>query len=419
MDASKVYDEAIVIDGLSISNWESDAVFQRLRAGNITAINATVATWENFQQTMAHLAKWMRRFRERQDILQVKETADIHTAKKLGKTGIILGFQNASPIENELDRLGLFLALGVRVIQLTYHETNLLGSGCWERFDSGLSNFGVDAVREMNRLGILIDLSHVGPKTTMEAIEMSEQPVAITHANARSFYNHPRNKEEDALKLLAEKGGVVGATSYTPFLPKGYDSTLEDFVDALDNMVERIGLDHVAIGTDSTHDQPLEFWHFIVSQQGTKFPSTFADGSVPYTEINFQPKGIDTPAEFPNLAEALAKAEALREGVEPLTDRCLPHVFAQHLGAGRGLALGVGKGDLAHVDVPVGIHRHRMGREKASRAVGVVLAPLGQDASVGCPDGHAGGGLVQPGLAPIHEDTADFGHAEVLLPILA
>ena len=305
-EARKVYDEAIVIDGLNVSNWESDAVFERLRAGNITAINATVATWENFVQTMAHLTAWMRRFRERHDIVQVKETADIHAAKELGKTGIILGFQNASPIENELDRLGLFLALGVRVIQLTYHETNLLGSGCWERNDCGLSNFGVDAVREMNRLGIVIDLSHVGPKTTMDAIEMSEQPVAITHANARSFCGHPRNKEEEALKLLAEKGGVVGATSFANFLPKGFDSTVEDFVDAIDDMVERIGLDHVAIGTDSTHDQPLEFWHYIVSQQGTKFPSTFADGSVPYTELSFQPKGIDSPAEFPNLAEALA-----------------------------------------------------------------------------------------------------------------
>ena len=305
-EARKIYDEAIVIDGLNVSNWESDAVFERLRAGNITAINATVATWENFVQTMAHLTAWMRRFRERHDIVQVKETADIHAAKKLGKTGIILSFQNASPIENELDRLGLFLALGVRVIQLTYHETNLLGSGCWERNDCGLSNFGVDAVREMNRLGIVIDLSHVGPKTTMDAIEMSEQPVAITHANARSFCGHPRNKEEEALKLLAEKGGVVGATSFANFLPKGFDSTVEDFVDAIDDMVERIGLDHVAIGTDSTHDQPLEFWHYIVSQQGTKFPSTFADGSVPYTELSFQPKGIDSPAEFPNLAEALA-----------------------------------------------------------------------------------------------------------------
>ena len=317
-DARKIYDEAIVIDGLSISNWESDAVFRRLRAGNITAINATVATWENFVQTMAHLSAWMRRFRERDDILQVKETADIYTAKEQGKTGIILSFQNASPIENELDRLGLFLALGVRVIQLTYHETNLLGSGCWERTDGGLSNFGVDAVREMNRLGIVIDLSHVGPKTTMDAIEMSEQPVAITHANARSFCGHPRNKEEDALRLLAEKGGVVGATSFANFLPKGFDSTVEDFVDAIDDMVERVGIDHVAIGTDSTHDQPLEFWHYIGSQQGTKFPSTFADGSVPYTELSFQPKGIDSPAEFPNLAEALVNRGYSAEDITKL-----------------------------------------------------------------------------------------------------
>ena len=317
-EARKIYDEAIVIDGLSISNWESDAVFRRLRAGNITAINATVATWENFLQTMAHLSAWMRCFRERDDILQVKETADIYAAKEQGKTGIILSFQNASPIENELDRLGLFLALGVRVIQLTYHETNLLGSGCWERTDGGLSNFGVDAVREMNRLGIVIDLSHVGPKTTMDAIEMSEQPVAITHANARSFCGHPRNKEEDALKLLAEKGGVVGATSFANFLPKGFDSTVEDFVDAIDDMVERVGIDHVAIGTDSTHDQPLEFWHYIGSQQGTKFPSTFADGSVPYTELSFQPKGIDSPAEFPNLAEALVNRGYSAEDITKL-----------------------------------------------------------------------------------------------------
>ena len=302
----EIYDGAIVIDGLSVCNWNSDAVFRELRAGKFTAINATVSTWENFIQTMAHLAAWMRRFRERDDILQVKTTDDIRAAKKLEKTGIILGFQNASPIENELDRLGLFLALGVRVIQLTYHETNLLGSGCWERNDAGLSNFGVDAVREMNRLGILIDLSHVGPRTTLDAIETSEQPVAITHANARSFCDHPRNKEEDALIRLAEKGGVVGATSFAPFLPRGFESTVEDFVDAIDDMVERIGIDHVAIGTDSTHDQPLEFWHYIGSQQGTKFPSTFADGSLPYTELSFQPRGIATSSEFPNIAEALA-----------------------------------------------------------------------------------------------------------------
>ncbi|MBV7340204.1 dipeptidase [Chloroflexi bacterium TSY] len=304
-EAKTLYDEAIIIDGLNVSNWNSTAVFDSLRAGNVTAINATVATWENFQQTMDHITAWLRRFRQRHDILQVKRTDDIHAAKKSGKTGIILGFQNASPIENDLDRLGLFHALGVRVIQLTYHERNLLGNGCWERRDEGLSNFGVDAVREMNELGIVIDLSHVGDRTTLEAIETSEQPVAITHANARSFCDHPRNRTEESLKLLAEKGGVVGACSFAPFLPKGFDSTIDNFVDAIDDMVQRIGIDHVGIGTDNTQDQLLSFWRYIGSQQGTKFPSTFSDTILRYDELVFQPKGMETPAKFPNLADAL------------------------------------------------------------------------------------------------------------------
>ncbi len=305
LETRRIYDEAIVIDGLNVSNWNSVAVFEALRAGNVTAINATVATWENFQQTMDHIAAWLRRFRERHDILKVGSTYDIRAAKESGKTGIILGFQNASPIENDLDRLGLFHALGVRVIQLTYHERNLLGNGCWERRDEGLSNFGIDAVREMNALGIVIDLSHVGDQTTLEAIETSEQPVAITHANARNFCDHPRNRTEESLKLLAEKGGVVGACSFANFLPTGFDSTIDDFVDAIDDMVQRVGIDHVGIGTDNTQDQPLCFWHYLVSQQGTKYPATFADTSLRYDELVFQPKGMETPAEFPNLVVAL------------------------------------------------------------------------------------------------------------------
>ena len=131
-----------------------------------------------------------------------------------------------------------------------------MGNGCWERRDDGLSNFGLDAIREMNALGILIDLSHVGDRTTLEAIELSEKPVAITHANARSYFNHPRNKTDDALKLLAERRGVIGATSITSFLPTQFESTLEDYVDAIDDMVERVGIDHVGVGTDFTQDQP-------------------------------------------------------------------------------------------------------------------------------------------------------------------
>ena len=138
---------------------------------------------------------------------------DINCAKQVGKVGVVLGFQNASPIENDLNRLALFRQLGVGIIQVTYHERNLLGNGCYERRDDGLSNFGIDAVREMNQVGILIDLSHVGERSTLETIDFSEKPVACTHANAKSYHDVPRNKTDEALKLMAENGGVVDIPS--------------------------------------------------------------------------------------------------------------------------------------------------------------------------------------------------------------
>ena len=150
-------------------------------------------------------------------LIPVKTAADILQAKQEGKVGVILGWQNASPIENHLSRFDLFHTLGVRIIQITYNERNLLGNGCYERRDEGLTNFGIDAIKEMNRLGILIDLSHVGDHTTLEAIELSEKPVAITHANARAFVNHVRNKTDEALLLLVEKGGVIGANAFPAF----------------------------------------------------------------------------------------------------------------------------------------------------------------------------------------------------------
>ena len=302
----QLYRDAVVIDGLNVSNWDSPAVFRSLRDGNVTAINATIATWENFHQTLDHISRWETRFSEYDaDLLQVRTVDDIERAQRDGVVGVILGFQNASPIENDLDRLALFRQLGVGIIQLTYHERNLLGNGCYERRDDGLSNFGVDAVREMNRAGILIDLSHVGDRTTLETIELSEKPVACTHANARSYYDVPRNKTDEALKLIADKGGVLGATCIKTFLRNGAESTLEDYIDAIHHLVELVGVDHVGIGTDFTQDQPPSFWRYIGSQQGTKFPSTFADGSVDYAKVELYPKGLETPDEMPNIAVAL------------------------------------------------------------------------------------------------------------------
>ena len=302
--AMQLYDEAVVIDGLNISNWSSPEVYQSLTSGKITAINATIAVWEGYRETLDNVAAWLRRFREMGDVLtQVKTVPDIHRAKKEGRVGIILGFQNASPIENDLDRLDLFYALGVRIIQITYNERNLLGNGCWERTDEGLSKFGQDAVRELNRLGILIDLSHVGDRTTLEAADLSEGPVACTHANARSYYDHVRNKTDDALKLIAEKGGVIGANAFPPFLPRGFEATVQDYVDVIDDLVERVGIDHVAIGTDYTQAQPDSFFDWLFSQQGTRYRPRPA----PYPSPLLHPRGMETPDKLSNVSVELVK----------------------------------------------------------------------------------------------------------------
>ena len=294
-------DKFLIIDGLNVSNWESENVYRDLNKGNVNAINATTATWENYSQTLDNIAVWYSKFNNRTDISLIRKVDDIFKASDNGQVGIIIGFQNASPIENNLDYLYTFDELNVKIIQFTYHERNLLGNGCYERVDEGITNFGIDAIKIMNEVGILIDLSHVGIVTTMETIDYSEKPIAITHANPKSYHNVPRNKTDEALKLMASKGGIVGVTAIAPFLKKGNASTVEDYVDAISYTVDLVGLDHVGVGTDFTQDQPEEFWRYIGSQQGTKFPSTFTDVTTPSNyPINFE-----TPDKFPVLIDTM------------------------------------------------------------------------------------------------------------------
>ena len=297
--AAALHKESIIIDGLEISNWSRE-VFRNMRTGGLTAVNATVAVIENFIKTMENIAWWHKALADNADLIcQVRTVADIKKAKKTGKTGIIFGFQNLSPIEDDLDRLAIFHKLGVRVMQLTYMEANYAGQGCLERIDAGLTGFGIEAVEEMNRLGILIDLSHVGYRTTMETIEASKKPVAFTHANPKSICDHPRNKPDEALKAVAKKGGVIGATIFPAFLPSGNASTLEDFVDVIDHLVEMVGIDHVGVGSDFTEGQPEEWFDWILTGKSKKGPAL----ALNHPLVN--PEGIQHSGDFCNITAAL------------------------------------------------------------------------------------------------------------------
>ena len=177
----------------------------------------------------------------------------------------------------------------------------------------------------MNRLGILVDLSHVGDRTTLDAAEVSDKPVAATHANARSFVDHPRNKTDDALKLIAEKGGIIGATCWPPFLPNKFESTLRDYGDAIDDMVERVGIDHVGIGTDYTIDQTKEFFDVLLSQQGTKWNPRRLN----YPDTVTHPVGIETPDKFPSIADELARRGYTSEDIAKVLGGNFMRVFGE------------------------------------------------------------------------------------------
>jgi membrane dipeptidase len=291
-----------IIDGLDTSKWGSESVYRELSQGGVTAINATIAIWDDYESTLATITKYLGWFNEFSDLIRpIKTVDDIHKAKTEQRTGIIFGWQNATPIGNDLTRLALFHELGVRIIQITYNERNLLGNGCYERTDDGLSNFGLAAVSEMNRLGILIDLSHVGDRTTLDAIETSNAPVAITHANARSHIDHPRNKTNEAINNLVERGGVIGANAFPMFLEDGFDSTLDHYIDAIDYLVQMVGINHVAVGTDFCTEQPRSFFEYIFASQG-KTPAQ----NVPFTPEPYRHlKNFESQSDWQNLAERL------------------------------------------------------------------------------------------------------------------
>jgi membrane dipeptidase len=250
-DPARFHSKNIVIDGLNASHFPNPLVLERLHKGGVTAVNATIAAWHDPGEAVNQIADIYRLFDEYGDLIMPAESVDdIRAAKRLELVGLILGFQGTAPIGDNLGLLEVYRRLGVRIIQLTYNFENRVGYGCQAPEDKGLTDFGREVVKEMNRLGILIDLSHCGPRTTLEAIKLSQKPVAITHANAASQFPHPRNKSDEAIKALAARDGVIGALSFPAMLTANPPATVDDYLDAVDYLVELAGVDHVGLGPD-------------------------------------------------------------------------------------------------------------------------------------------------------------------------
>jgi membrane dipeptidase len=316
------YGQAIVIDGLggpgggeerSPDGSLTKSELADVVASGLTAVNVTVSSVGQvdgaFESTVKQLAGWEREIDRHPDVLmRIRRAADLQTAKSTGRLGLIYGFQDTLPIGDDLDRLAAFQGLGVRILQMTYNRRNLAGDGCLEAADAGLSRLGHLMIERMNELGILVDLGHGGKQTTLDTIAASKKPVAISHTGCAALADLPRNKTDEELRRLAEKGGVAGIY-LMPFLRTQGQPLAEDVVRHIEHAVNVCGEDHVGIGTDGTlsavHLTPeyIKAFHDNVEERRRLGISAPGESPDVYTFV----PDLNSPRRFEILAHHLQK----------------------------------------------------------------------------------------------------------------
>jgi microsomal dipeptidase-like Zn-dependent dipeptidase len=268
----------LTIDGLQYSNWSRE-IFEQMRAGGVTAVHATLVYHENTRETLTRFGEWNRRFEQHADlIMPVYEPADIQRARASNRIGVFFGAQNCSPIEDDIDMIAVMRRIGLMIMQLTYNNQSLLATGCYEAQDNGITRFGRQAIGEMNRTGMIIDMSHSSEKSTLDAIELSTRPVIISHANPSTFYAAKRNKSDKVLKAIAESGGLLGFSMYPFHLKGGPDCTLDSFCDMIANTADLMGVDHIGLGTDLCQGQPQSVLDWMRNGRWSK-EMDFGEGS--------------------------------------------------------------------------------------------------------------------------------------------
>ncbi len=288
----------IIVDGLQISNW-SRTTLEEVHRGGVHGLNATCAVWDGTVETIQNIGDWIAFARENKDLVSLATSAaEIKSAAEKNMIAVILGFQNTSPFDQDYTLVEVFHRLGIRIAQLTYNIQNYVGGSCYDPTDSGLTRFGQIIVSEMNRVGMLVDLSHVGNRTSLEAIDASSAPVAITHANPTWFVDTRRNKPDEVINHLVSRGGVIGACLY-PNVIGGNKTTIQDFCAMIIRLIEQVGIKHVAIGSDLARNWDAH--HVDVLRDGRWRPKQNASWPK-------WPDWFSSPGDFPRLIDALANA---------------------------------------------------------------------------------------------------------------
>ncbi|WP_411892290.1 membrane dipeptidase [Yoonia sp. SDW83-1] len=294
----------MLIDNLQYANW-SETIFRQMRAGGVDAVHATIAYHENFRETVLNIEKWNRDFERFPDlIMQARSAADVDTAKATGRTAIIFGAQNPSPIEDDIGLVEILHTLGLRFMQLSYNNQSLLATGCYEADDPGITRMGRQVIAEMNRVGMVVDMSHSADRSTIEAAEISTRPIAITHANPHVWQPALRNKHDEVIRAVTENGGMFGFSIYPHHLRGGPDCTLQEFCEMIARAAEKFGTAHLGLGTDLCQDQPDSVVEWMRVGRWTK-QIDYGEGSANNPGFPPMPDWFKDNRDFGNIAAGL------------------------------------------------------------------------------------------------------------------
>ncbi len=296
----------IVIDGLEYCNWNRE-ILEDLWTGGITAVHATLVYWENTEESFNRIKKIEELIQNNKDIIcHAKKSQDILNAKKENKVAFIFGFQNSAPIANDIFLVEKFFNKGLRFMQLTYNNQTPLAGGCFETKDSGVSRFGIEVIEEMNRLGMIVDLSHAGKKTCIEAIKVSTKPVAISHANPKFFHDSLRNIDNEVLIELANKNGFIGLSLYPYHLRDLSNCKIEDFCSMIKKLTNLIGTDNIGIGSDLCLNWSNEVVMWMRNGKWTK-KTDYGESKDNSVEWPKQPNWYNKPSDINNVFQAMIK----------------------------------------------------------------------------------------------------------------
>jgi len=292
------------IDCLQYSNW-SEKIFREMREGGVDAVHVTIAYHELFRETVANIETWNRYFDEYADLIFHGRCGnDVRRAKETNRTAIFFGFQTPSPIEDDIGLVEIVHMLGARFMQLSYNNQSLLATGCYEADDPGITRMGREVIKEMNRVGLVVDMSHSAERSTLEAMELSDRPIAITHANPSFWHPALRNKSNEVLRELGSSGGMLGFSAYPHHLKDKSDCTLASFCEMIARTAELMGPENIGIGTDLCQDQPDSVVEWMRVGRWTK-KIDYGEGSAAQAGFPKMPGWFADNRDFNNIESGL------------------------------------------------------------------------------------------------------------------